>query len=268
MSARDLCDLASRARNWRVASASVRGTSHIKTGKPCQDSVYHRADLPGGVLIAAVSDGAGSATLSDIGSLLAVRKAVESARLSILHSSARLSVGYLRDTVRASVLLARSGLEDEARRIGANVRDLSATLMLAICSRGFTAAAQIGDGAVVVADESGEYRLFTTPQRGEYANETVFLVSRNALSSLEVKAEPIQAISVAMFTDGIQNLVLDTATDTPHVPFFAPMFRWLESRPAESDLGPELERFLASPKVAQRADDDLTLFLASLSQTV
>ena len=269
MSAGDpLSDTVSRARNWRVASASVRGTSHIKTGKPCQDSVYHCVDLSDGVLIAAVSDGAGSARLSDIGSSLAVQRAVESARLSMLHSSARLSEGYLRDTVRASVLLARSSLEDEARRIGANVRDLSATLMLTICARGVLAAAQIGDGAVVAGDESGEYRLFTTPQRGEYANETVFLVSRNALSSLEVKAEPVQAARIAMFTDGIQNLVLDAATDTPHVPFFAPMFRWLESRPAEADSGPDLERFLTSPKVTQRTDDDVTLLLASLSETV
>ena len=177
------------ARNWRVVSASVRGTGHVRTGQPCQDSVYHRADLPDGVLIAAVSDGAGSAARSEIGSALAVRKAVESARLSMLHTSARLSEGYLRDTVRASVLLARSRLEDEARRIGANVRDLSATLLLIICARDTIAAAQIGDGAVVVSGESGGYRLFTTPQRGEYANVTVFLVSRNALESLEVKSE-------------------------------------------------------------------------------
>ena len=250
-------------RNWRVISASVRGTSHLRTGQPCQDSVYHRADLPDGVLIAAVSDGAGSAARSEIGSALAVRKAVESARLSILHTSARLSEGYLRDTVRASVLLARSCLEDEARRIGANVRDLSGTLLLVICAREAMAAAQIGDGAVVVSDESGEYRLFTTPQRGEYANVTVFLVSRNALSSLEVKSEPTSPARIAMFTDGIQNLVLDAATDTPHVPFFAPVFQWLESQPDRADHGPALEGLLTSPRVTQRTDDDVTLLLAS-----
>ena len=251
------------ARNWRVASASARGTSHVRTGQPCQDSVYHRADLPDGVLIAAVSDGAGSAASAEIGSALAVRIAVESARLSILHTSARLSEAFLRDTVRASVLLARSGLEDEARRIGADVRDLSATLLLVICARGAMAAAQIGDGAVVVSGESGEYRLFTTPQRGEYANVTVFLVSRNALDSLEVKSEATSPACIAMFTDGIQNLVLDASTDTPHAPFFAPVFQWLESQSDGADCGPALEGLLTSPRVTQRTDDDVTLLLAS-----
>ena len=254
MSAEDASsDTASRTLTWRVASASVRGTSHIKTGKPCQDSVYHCADLPDSVLIAAVSDGAGSAAFSEQGSSLAVRRAVESARVAILHSSAQLSEGYLRDTVRASIFLARSAIGDEAGRLGVKIRDLSATLMVVICAPGVLAAGQIGDGAVVVADES--------------ANETVFLVSKNALSSLEVKAEQTKAARIAMFTDGIQNLVLDSVDNAPHVPFFAPMFRWLESRPAESDPEPELEGFLASPKVARRADDDLTLLLASLSRT-
>lgn len=254
------------ARNWRVISASARGTGHVRTGQPCQDSVYHRADLPDGVLIAAVSDGAGSAARSEIGSALAVRKAVESARISMLHTSARLSEAFLRDTVRASVLLARSSLEDEARRIGANVRDMSATLLLVVCARDTMAAAQIGDGAVVVSDESGEsgeFRLFTTPQRGEYANVTIFLVSRNALDSLEVKSEATSPARIAMFTDGIQNLVLDAATDTPHAPFFAPVFQWLESQPAGADYGQALEGLLTSPRVTQRTDDDVTLLLAS-----
>ena len=100
MSSATLSDTVSRARNWRVASASARGTSHIKTGKPCQDSVYHSV-TSGGALIAAVSDGAGSAARSEIGSALAVKKAVEYARLSMLHTSARPSEAFLRDTVQS-----------------------------------------------------------------------------------------------------------------------------------------------------------------------
>ncbi len=265
MNAATPSDTVSRTRNWRVASASARGTSHVKTGKPRQDSVYHCV-TSGGALIAAVSDGAGSAARSEIGSALAVKKAVESARLSISHTSARLSEAFLRDTAIASVLLARSGLEDEARRIGLNVRDLSATLILVICARDAIAAAQIGDGAVVVSDESRGYRIFTTPQRGEYANVTVFLVSRNALDSMEVKSEPTSPARIAMFTDGLQNLVLDAATDTPHAPFFAPVFQWLESHPDGANCDPALEGLLTSPRVTERADDDVTLLLASASQ--
>ena len=51
---------------WQATAASVRGTSHEKTGQPCQDA--HRWEiLPGAILVAAVADGAGSASLGDMG---------------------------------------------------------------------------------------------------------------------------------------------------------------------------------------------------------
>ena len=62
--------------NWNVAAASVQGTSHIKRAQPCQDACYW-VILDDNVLIAAVADGAGSVSLSDVGSNLAVQTAVE-----------------------------------------------------------------------------------------------------------------------------------------------------------------------------------------------
>ena len=47
---------------WRVIRASVQGTSHAKTGQPCQDSSSVGVGAPDGMLVAAVADGAGSAT--------------------------------------------------------------------------------------------------------------------------------------------------------------------------------------------------------------
>lgn len=255
------------ARDWRVLAASVRGTSHVKTGKPCQDSSYHRV-TPDGALIAAVADGAGSAALSDIGSSLAARESVEFARLSMTRTSADISEGYLKAIVKKSVWMALSRVQEEARTRGRSVRDFATTLLLVICARGVVAAAQIGDGAVVLSDESGGYSSFTTPDRGEYANETVFLVSRNALDSMQLKAETVSPARLAMFTDGLQNLVLDLATNVPHAPFFAPVFQWLESQPDSPDSNSALEALLASPRVTQRTDDDVTLLLASASEVV
>ena len=263
MSADTPSDTTPRLHEWHVLSASVRGTSHIRAGLPCQDSVYSRADLPGGALVAAVADGAGSAPLSDIGSSLAARESVEAARFSMLHTSASVSEGYLRATAHTSVLVARSALHREARRHGRNVRDFATTLILVIVADDILATAQIGDGAVVVSDRSARYSLFTTPQRGEYANETRFLTSTNALESLQLKVETIDLCRLAMFTDGIQNLVLDAASGTPHAPFFTPLFRWFESNADRPDSASALEALLVSPKVTSRTDDDVTLLLAS-----
>src|SRR4051794_33650646 len=71
-------------RLWRTAFASVIGTSHIKTGIPCQDasacSVINAED-GSEILVAAAADGAGTASRSEAGAALAVelfiRKFVE-----------------------------------------------------------------------------------------------------------------------------------------------------------------------------------------------
>ena len=259
---------ASSKNRWRVAGASVQGTSHIRSGQPCQDSGYHYISPEGDILIAAVSDGAGSARLSDVGSALAARESVEAARISMSHSSAEISEGYLRSIARTGAIIARSRLEKEASSRGIWIGDLATTLLLAVCAGGIIAVAQVGDGGIVISDEAKGFSTLTVPQRGEYANETIFLVSRGALSSLQISAASVSTPRIAMFTDGIQNLVLDASDNTPHAPFFSPLFRWFESQDDQFDFTSELENLLTSPKFTQRADDDLTLLLASTSREV
>ena len=60
---------------WSVLGRSVRGTAHLRHGVRCQDS-WHVGRVPGGGLVIAVADGAGSAARSDEGSAVAVRAAV------------------------------------------------------------------------------------------------------------------------------------------------------------------------------------------------
>jgi len=62
--------------HWRVLAASVRGKSHEKVGQLCQDA-HHWEKLPEGVLVAAVADGAGSATLGKVGLSLPTQTAVK-----------------------------------------------------------------------------------------------------------------------------------------------------------------------------------------------
>ncbi len=66
-------------RSWRVVSACEIGTSHVRSGRPCQDSVAHSIvrTKRGNVFISVVSDGAGSAAHSEIGSWLAATTFVE-----------------------------------------------------------------------------------------------------------------------------------------------------------------------------------------------
>jgi hypothetical protein len=63
--------------HWRVVAASVRGTSHEKTGQPCQDA--HCWDILA-VLAVTVADGAGSATLGEVGATIAAQTAIDTLR--------------------------------------------------------------------------------------------------------------------------------------------------------------------------------------------
>jgi hypothetical protein len=134
-------------------------------------------------------------------------------------------------------------------------------LLLAVQTEHLVGAAQIGDGAIVVSDEAREFLTFTRPQNGEYANQTSFLTSGNAMDCLEVKVDALQPRYLAMFTDGIQNLVLKQPGQVPQTPFFSRIFQWLQRQTDKEYVETELARLLRSPQVTQRTDDDLTLVL-------
>ena len=256
--------------SWVVGGASVAGASHERTGLPCQDSMSYR--VSGDVLIAAVADGAGSASLSDVGSSVAADTCVRMAELLILeehnHAPHSLHETCLGPIVAAVVEEARRELQAEAGRRGVDVRQLATTLLLAIHTSSILAVGQIGDGAVVVSDGRGVFNTWITPQRdGEYANQTNFLTSSNAMSDLEVRVERLGPgdARLALLTDGLQNVSLNSSDNSPHTPFFAPMFSWLLSQTDEDSAARNLAAFLKSPQVTNRADDDLTLLLATLS---
>ena len=118
------------------------------------------------------------------------------------------------------------------------------------------------------ADVAAFYYLYSEPQRGEYANATNFITGRGWLDDLSIKVIEASVTKLALFTDGIQSLVLDYANGSaPHAPFFDPVFDWAmdhDDPPAASD---DMQAFLASPRIAEKTDDDTTLLLAFRSET-
>jgi len=244
---------------WRAIAVSVTGTSHEKGGKPCQDAHNYQI-LPNGVLVAAVADGAGSATHSDLGAHIAVYTAVE--KISQLlplpenDSDRRVLMLDVLTFARESVVI-----EAEAQNVP--VRDLASTLILVVATHNLVLAAQIGDGAAVVRDINGNLTALTTPLSGEYANETTFLVSPNAIESAQINIWHDTPAQLAIFSDGLQRLALKIPEATPHEPFFSPLFQFVSQMQDETVAFEELKNFLKSSRVTSRTDDDLTLFLAT-----
>lgn len=246
--------------NWQVVAASVMGTSHEKRSQPCQDA-HQWLLLPNGVLAAAVADGAGSATLAEVGAQIAVEAAVK----TICDSQAMLpqSDDEWRVFLTATLQVARAAVEAEAAARQVASRDLACTLIAVVATPELIAVAQIGDGAAVAGDSEGNTIALTVPPCGEYINETIFLISPNAVETAQFQVHRQKMAHLAVFSDGLQMLALKIPEGTPHGPFFAPLFKFASSFTNEEDAKQQLESFLRSPRVSERTDDDLTLLLAS-----
>ncbi len=120
----------------------------------------------------------------------------------------------------------------------------------------------IGDGAVVCQDGSGDLFSATRLQRGEYANETHFLVDEDALKETVIDTVDRPVRSVALMSDGLIRLALKLPAQEPHVPFFQPLFRFAAAEAGDARAIDHLEHFLDSPRVKERTDDAMARVLA------
>ena len=245
---------------WRVVGASVQGESHRRTGQVCQDS-HGWQEVAEGVLVVSVADGAGSAACSEIGSALAAQSAVHDATQR-LHCEIPDSDADWRLLLRNVFQVARHGLEAQAAELEFSPLDLATTLLLVIATRHWLAAGQVGDGAVVGRLKDDSFRAFTQPNTQEYINETTFLTSPTYLDNVQYVVHKGPVTGLALFTDGLQMLALKMPQAAPHTAFFAPLLHLLAEAPERDKAEAQLRGFLQSPRITQRADDDLTLVLA------
>lgn len=253
---------------WRIAVASSIGTSHIANGSPCQDSYHCRlleTHSNAKVLVAVASDGAGTARCSDVGSQLACNSLGELAK-NFFDNGGEVST-LDRSMVEKWIKYIVEDLSCRAADDGNQIREYACTLLAVIVSEAAAAFIQIGDGAIVVSHgvEDGWSYVFW-PQHGEFANTTNFLISADVLDCLgfELALRPIKEFAV--FTDGIENLVLHKASKTVHEPFFNAIFRAVRLSRVEGldeGLSRDLANYLATPAITDRTDDDKTLILAS-----
>lgn len=248
---------------WNLVHASEKGTSHTQTGQPCQDYCAAMVtDTPKGpVLVAACADGAGSAEMADVGARLAVETFLELASEAITGGESEHQSGG-HENLKSWTESVRRRLLDEAESTGLPVRQFACTLLTAVVYPFSAWFSQIGDGLIVIDDESG-YRHIFWPDSGEYANTTRFLTDGDYEKSMRFEVVERAVKDLALITDGLQMLALVRATGKVHSPFFRPMFEVLRAAPSGADLKEPLFRFLNSDRVNARTDDDKTLLLAT-----
>jgi hypothetical protein len=257
---------------WRIALTSEIGTSHAASGTPCQDSAGHAIleTSHGPILVAAVSDGAGSATHSHIGSAQAVATFI--AEVTLFLNAERDISTIDADQALRWIRTAADAVTAKAQSNNHEPRNYSCTLLAAIVGADHAAFIQIGDGAIVVShgDEDGWSYVFW-PQHGEFANTTNFIQSPELENIIAFDLAPRRIDEFAIFSDGIENLVLHKASRSVQQSFFQSMIqpvRKIEVGGLAEELSEGLRRYLASPTICERTDDDKTLVLATRSALI
>jgi Protein phosphatase 2C len=250
--------------SWRTVHASTVGTSHLARGQDCDDDCWANVDNVTGrppTLSVFVSDGAGSALRGGDGARLAIQTAA-----SFLGDKLAQAEFGLGDQFAVELVMAvRAKIYAHAAQAGLRARDFACTFLGLVSSYQGTLAFQVGDGGIALDVGSG-LEVPIQPMQGEFANMTNFVTDENALDVLQSRMYGTQATRVAAFSDGLQRLALNMATNTPHEPFFARFFDVLGASRQEQDdqMQAALVSFLNSDQVNERTDDDKSLALAIL----
>jgi hypothetical protein len=253
-----------RSLTWKTIKASAIGTSHLDSQTECQDS--HKVNIVqikdgSQYLIIAVSDGAGSAINSSIGSKTTCETIVNLITQSLEKDQ---DTAITEGNASQWVQTARDEINLIAEKEGLEAREYACTLLCAVISNNEALFFQIGDGAIVVS-KSGLMGVVFWPDNGEYANSTYFITDENAIDRLRTLKVESNIDELAVLSDGIQNLALINSSKKPHHPFFDSMFNFLRKIEDANydDLDKKLESFLQSENINSRTDDDKTLVLAT-----
>lgn len=257
---------------WTVMSASAIGTSHQKSGLPCQDAGAFRLADGDRTVIGAIADGAGSAIHSEVGAKVAIdtmlyllgeeKACLRDACAGLLEADTKAET--IQPLCRLLIRAVQQKLIAVAEEKGCSLGDLACTLIAFVASEAGLVALQIGDGFLVTrAQYSHEYTLVFEPDKGELANQTEFVTSPSAIASLQVvcSSEPVSFICAS--TDGLERVAIQFKGWEPHASFFKPLEGFTATCTPENkaQLQAELCEFLGSQRVTSRTNDDKTLLL-------
>ncbi len=236
---------------FTVRAATQPGSKHQHLTVNNQDA-YVCLELEDGIVVS-VCDGAGSRRHSRIGAELAASKAVEF--LASIDWTDEVAYGFAQ-AARNFIRQLQATLHEKAAEMQTEACELACTLIaLAVTKRG-TRALQIGDGFLVVRDgPENPYRLVFIAQKGEYANETIFVTQKLAAEEMMVFESDQPVDFACLSSDGLERQAIRLAESEPHTPFFDYLVR-LARHPEGEEY---LQKLLLLPAVDEVTDDDRTL---------
>ena len=252
-------DVPAGADPWSIAAASVPGKSHTAVGRGSDDAYAWSLADDGSGLVAAVADGAGSRTgTSAWGSYIACQVVSRHATTLVASLGTQVEAEAAIEELFAAVL---AGIGAKSRSLGLTLGDLSTTLAVAVLGPSASVVAQVGDG-IVVCEVAGKPAVRIPEEKGEYANETVFVTSSEALRT-QLRHEYLEGgvERFALSTDGLRYKLLNIHEGgSAFVPFYTSMWRRLETSLVPKET---LANFLDN--LDDQTGDDKTLIIGARS---
>lgn len=182
---------------WTVAKGIECSPRHPN----CQDNISIKKLGP--ILCSCVSDGAGSALLSEFGSEALTENICDYVCNSFyeLMNTAELDISLFKARVLDK---SNDVLKTVQESKQCSLQDLSATLLFFASDGKRALWFHVGDG-VIIAKRNTEFYVISAPFNGEYSNETVFVTSSHALELADagiLHLEPHGQYSFLLMTDG------------------------------------------------------------------
>ena len=249
-------------RRPEFAIERVIGTSHRRTGKPCQDEagVVAVADT----VAIAVADGHGTSRHAEIGARLAVQVAlgalVRFAKdLGESASNPHEVLRYAEHPLRVQLV------REWAKRVRAKAEDdeiplleYGSTILAALATPDFLLVGQLGDGDMLLVAEDGTVDVPLPADPAAFADETPSLCLPEAWHSFRVRARPAPSGEALLLlsTDGYAKSYA-TETDFRQI---GPDYLALVRTKGVSGLTPYLKGFLEQV-TTEGSGDDIALAL-------
>lgn len=251
---------------------SIRGKSHIKSDKPCQDSSAVAEISPAWKAVI-VADGVGSCSHSDTASKIAVETVTRVLKESFPGT-------YASDKDFKSLMLIAGHTAYNAidkyveENDPENMKLYHTTLAFALCSSAKAYYFNAGDSAIIGLDENGRYYSVTQPDNDE--NGGVYSLSfRQRYQVGKVDFKPVAVIAV---TDGVYAKCFPPAykdeeyeMDVPFLNFLVSYAFGIEDSQVEEDTvrqSENIQKYLTSSEDCSDVTDDLSVSAVINTNTV
>lgn len=241
---------------FREFHYQVRGRAHVLDGSRGQDRTAYLTR--GGVQVMCLSDGAGSATHSELGAQ------------ALVEAGCKLLVERFRDFVSredgaalkrevVSNLVGRLG--EVAERRGVEIRDLAATFLAVAAAGNQFLIVHVGDGVVGYVKD-GSARVASGPDNSEFANQTTFLTSEGSVVAMRILRGSLEGVTgFILMSDGSANSLYNSRTGGL-APACEKIVGLLASAPTRQTKNPEYQkqlRRLVDTKIRFATKDDCSI---------